>query len=802
MSFTPISNTPPQYEENGIAASGYYIKLYESGTTTPTAMATDSTGATLLDKCQLNTEGYPINGSGAVFIPHINVKYKIALFRNGADANANDLNSAAWDVDGLFPYFTDSSIGTDFDQIPLNTDIVYPIANVTALRALTGITVGQSFYLESYSADRIGGGPLICTKTLGTEVDNGGTLFVVDGVVIERPKTGSVTAEMFGGIPDFNLALGTGTDNQAVIQSVNQYCLSSGEEFLLTGRFGIGSAVVQRAITMSGISPEVSGIYALNDGHRILNADSGDTGGTCLISDLTIHGYADRNTTQGSDQDALVDISPFDQCTFDNVELAWGRQIGFKSRATVTKALNCYVHHMLRDGINLTDSKHKTIDNCRIEFIADDSIACHLPTITPLNTFVYAETIVTNNQLFNCNGIKVLSNTATITGNRGQMIFGYGVNVGFDSTPGFEEGFIDKKLVTISDNNFENILNLDVITASNLGAGIWIQSDINPVTATGIVPGNPNASGVFTDDLPYLNEFGETAPHLGIKGMVINGNSFIQSWTGGATISDFGLGEAWTVNGFEDVALAGSLGKDGNSVFGYRFDTSMKGVVLNMGTTYGVTAGLRLQSIEDVRDCAIHLGSMSRISSRAISIGLTTSPLECQNVVISGGIVNLDPLGENSDHNADGSWSNTGTTNGIFFESNNVNGWVITNVSLSNVKRITQGVTKTELRDNILYQEPGKGIGVPADRIDQIRIYTDSDPTSATYGTILQGSLDSVNTLPTTGSYFVGQTISRLSPQTTDSQFGGKRVSEYIRLTDGAGAVAGTDWGAVAITLT
>jgi len=107
MAFTPISNTVPQYEENGVAASGYFIKFYESGTTTPTAMATDSTGTTLLDKCELNTEGYPINGSGAVFIPHINVEYKIALFRNAADADANDLNNAAWDVDGLFPYFTD-----------------------------------------------------------------------------------------------------------------------------------------------------------------------------------------------------------------------------------------------------------------------------------------------------------------------------------------------------------------------------------------------------------------------------------------------------------------------------------------------------------------------------------------------------------------------------------------------------------------------------------------------------------------------------------------------------------------------
>jgi hypothetical protein len=93
-------------------------------------MATDSTGTTLLDKCELNTEGYPINGSGAVFIPHINKKYKIALFRNAADADANDLASAAWPtVDNLNPVVS-GVIGTDFDQIPLNADITNKLAGV------------------------------------------------------------------------------------------------------------------------------------------------------------------------------------------------------------------------------------------------------------------------------------------------------------------------------------------------------------------------------------------------------------------------------------------------------------------------------------------------------------------------------------------------------------------------------------------------------------------------------------------------------------------------------------------------
>lgn len=159
MAFTPISNTVPQYEENGVAASGYFIKFYESGTTTPTAMATDSTGTTLLDKCELNTEGYPVNGSNAVFIPHINKKYKIALFRNAADANANDLASAVWEVDNLSPVVF-GIVGKGFDQIPLNSyiripsDFIFEGDSITDGNTTAGAQYSDLFQTLSFAKDK------------------------------------------------------------------------------------------------------------------------------------------------------------------------------------------------------------------------------------------------------------------------------------------------------------------------------------------------------------------------------------------------------------------------------------------------------------------------------------------------------------------------------------------------------------------------------------------------------------------------------------------------------------------------
>lgn len=104
MAFTPISGTVPQYQKSdGTLASDYYIKFYQSGTTTAFSMATDSTGGTTLDKAKINSSGYPVNGSDAVFIPHVNQTYKIVLYKNATDADNDTTGNADWVIDNIQP---------------------------------------------------------------------------------------------------------------------------------------------------------------------------------------------------------------------------------------------------------------------------------------------------------------------------------------------------------------------------------------------------------------------------------------------------------------------------------------------------------------------------------------------------------------------------------------------------------------------------------------------------------------------------------------------------------------------------
>lgn len=148
MAYTPISNTVPQYSKNasGISAAGYFLKFYADGTTTPISMATDSTGGTLLAKCELDSLGYPTTDGTNIFIPHIDQTYKLALYTNATDADNNTLASATWVVDDLEPV-----IAGQVSDLVTKAELIAP--NGTSLITHTGES-GTDYNLENYLQNR------------------------------------------------------------------------------------------------------------------------------------------------------------------------------------------------------------------------------------------------------------------------------------------------------------------------------------------------------------------------------------------------------------------------------------------------------------------------------------------------------------------------------------------------------------------------------------------------------------------------------------------------------------------------
>tara|TARA_R110000824_G_C15218526_1_gene677387 strand:- start:170 stop:2344 length:2175 start_codon:yes stop_codon:yes gene_type:complete len=191
MAWTGISNTVPQYEENGIAASGFYIKFYASGTVTPIPMAIDSTGVTTLAKCLLSTEGYPLNGSSAVFIPHIDQLYKIILYRNATDADADTTANAAWVVDALNPVLTDDLIfANNYQAI---RDLISPDTTLYARGKTTIGDGGEAFFQKktgspgTYTDDN--------NKTLVPTAGDGSVGWVRSAHRINHPTIAALVAD-------------------------------------------------------------------------------------------------------------------------------------------------------------------------------------------------------------------------------------------------------------------------------------------------------------------------------------------------------------------------------------------------------------------------------------------------------------------------------------------------------------------------------------------------------------------------------------------------------------------------------
>jgi hypothetical protein len=127
MAYVPLSGYLTQLiTQTGQVASDYYIKFYLANTTTPLSMATDQGAGTLLVKAKFNNNGMPISNpldNSTEFIPHLNQAYRLVVYTSEAEADANDTASSYVNIPEIYPLLSASNIGTDSDQIPLNSNL-------------------------------------------------------------------------------------------------------------------------------------------------------------------------------------------------------------------------------------------------------------------------------------------------------------------------------------------------------------------------------------------------------------------------------------------------------------------------------------------------------------------------------------------------------------------------------------------------------------------------------------------------------------------------------------------------------
>lgn len=221
MAWLPIARTPIQYEKtDGNPASGYYLKFYLAGTTTPTAMATDATGATQLAKCKLNERGFPISNASdetSIFIPHVNSAFsafKYVIYQSSTDADANNFANAIVNI---------SSVGNVVD-VPsyLSTYVATVDTYADISSALNSMSTGQQFILSGHTVSGIGGGIFDVVSSSGLTANNG--TIVINGslAAVRKDAVSNLFDEIdvtwFGG-------KATSDDRQALQAAIN-YAIS------------------------------------------------------------------------------------------------------------------------------------------------------------------------------------------------------------------------------------------------------------------------------------------------------------------------------------------------------------------------------------------------------------------------------------------------------------------------------------------------------------------------------------------------------------------------------------------------
>lgn len=402
--YTPISGAPIQYQKSdGTLASGYFLKFYSAGTTSPLSMATNATGSTTLAKCQINSSGYPINGSNEVFIPHISKDYKIALYKNATDADNDTTANADWVVDPNKQIQTgNTDLWSLFSATPTQTS-----SNTFTLAGDQRSTFVEGLRLKFTDSSTLYGvvsSSAYTTLTTVTAVLDSGSLsgslsavYTSQSTPTQNPvgaKSVSYLAEGTGAVPtnvqdklrelvsvtDFGVVGDGVTDDSPEIQeAINFFEDSSGQIYFPPGTYIIDETIlVLGKIHLVGAGRDVT-IFKLKDSAKLSN-NNGIMFDTFYRDDITFsHMTFDGNISNQSDYVPASDngVSAIlcrdskdiviENCSFRNIgkDGVWIFDVTDVNERI--KVINCEFENIYRFGVSVVAGKEISVLNCRFQ---------------------------------------------------------------------------------------------------------------------------------------------------------------------------------------------------------------------------------------------------------------------------------------------------------------------------------------------------------------------------------------------------------------------------------------------------
>jgi hypothetical protein len=190
MTYSPIAFTAPNYRDY----NGYWLKAYETGTTTPKLMASDSAGTTTVSKYEVNSDGFFVSSGGTLVIPHVDGSYDLWLFPTESEADANDTTNAIRIADDVTLVNQSEALNSTFQFLTL-----------ASAAASTDLFIGSTVITQENTSGN-GGGALYNVVANGTGTVDGMFYVATSGSLqLELVHNNEIDVRVVGGIEGQNI---------------------------------------------------------------------------------------------------------------------------------------------------------------------------------------------------------------------------------------------------------------------------------------------------------------------------------------------------------------------------------------------------------------------------------------------------------------------------------------------------------------------------------------------------------------------------------------------------------------------
>lgn len=492
--------------------------------------------------------------------------------------------------------------------------------------------------------------------------------------------------------------------------------------------------------------------------------------------------------------DILIRDCMFTLCTNTCMDFHFCRSFNCSDSVFIDNAKDCV---RARDTSNCVVTGNYILRN------GDDAIALHTSDSSIATRKIRRQIVIANNHIVNGGSIKAAGGREVIIqGNTMRFPNIVGIQVSVLETEA--EGNVPIFGINISDNIISDLLTITSATPASTGIGIYIDG-VAPRGSAGThstIPGRwDSTAGAFVYPWNYTEVDADDAanPVFPMTNVIVKGNILSRTSPVATNFSDYGFGSRISQGTAYDPAVDDT---DLRQYFGVKVDGGgLRNSIVAHNSISHFLDGINLAAPTthyDYTNVIIESNVISDCINRGI---LLNTAAFAADIMISRNVIDADPYRQNANSNTDGTYDANTIPYGIDIGS--VEGVTVSYNRLKNccVPILYNEATLNVVEGNIQYvggtvtegfNAANKGTGTVFNSASGFRsIVVDADPTSATYGNVVNVAYEGASAQPASGTWVRGTFVRNTAPAKDASNMS---ILGWNRVTTGTGNVAGTDW--------